>query len=61
MEAEAQCAALDLTNQTNGSITDDSDIFLFGGCNVYRNVFRESKHAELYDAQRIQRLIGKSS
>ncbi|EDV26222.1 uncharacterized protein TRIADDRAFT_23638 [Trichoplax adhaerens] len=58
MEAEAQCAVLDFTNQTDGTITDDSDIFLFGGRNIYRYVFRESKLAEFYDSQRIQRLMG---
>ncbi|XP_013919024.1 PREDICTED: DNA repair protein complementing XP-G cells isoform X2 [Thamnophis sirtalis] len=43
MEAEAQCAVLDLTDQTSGTITDDSDIWLFGGRHVYKNFFNQSK------------------
>ena len=48
MEAEAQCAYLDMTQQTEGSITDDSDIWLFGGQHVYRNVFNQSRDVEFY-------------
>ncbi|BFZ00205.1 hypothetical protein BsWGS_03244 [Bradybaena similaris] len=48
MEAEAQCAYLDITNQTAGTITDDSDIWLFGGRRMYKNFFNQSKHVELY-------------
>ncbi|KAI6650327.1 DNA repair protein complementing XP-G cells isoform X2 [Oopsacas minuta] len=38
-EAEAQCANLELNKVTTGTITDDSDIFLFGGHTVYRHFF----------------------
>ena len=38
-EAEAQCANLELNKVTTGTITDDSDIFLFGGEKVYRHFF----------------------
>ena len=38
-EAEAQCANLELNRVTTGTITDDSDIFLFGGNTVYRHFF----------------------
>ena len=38
-EAEAQCANLELNKVTTGTITDDSDIFLFGGHRVYRHFF----------------------
>ncbi|CAH1781165.1 unnamed protein product [Owenia fusiformis] len=48
MEAEAQCAYLDLTGQSNGSITDDSDIWLFGAKHVYKNFFNQNRHVELY-------------
>ena len=48
MEAEAQCAFLDLTSQTQGTITDDSDIWLFGGKSVYRNVFNQNKYVEYF-------------
>ncbi|XP_030634852.1 DNA repair protein complementing XP-G cells homolog [Chanos chanos] len=48
MEAEAQCAALDRTDQTHGTITDDSDIWLFGGRHVYKNFFSHNKYVEHY-------------
>uniref|UniRef100_A0A8C5KTV9 DNA excision repair protein ERCC-5 n=1 Tax=Jaculus jaculus TaxID=51337 RepID=A0A8C5KTV9_JACJA len=48
MEAEAQCAVLDLTDQTSGTITDDSDIWLFGARHVYKNFFSKNKFVEYY-------------
>ncbi|KAJ7319809.1 hypothetical protein JRQ81_019320 [Phrynocephalus forsythii] len=48
MEAEAQCAVLDLTDQTSGTITDDSDIWLFGARHVYKNFFSQDKYVEYY-------------
>lgn len=48
MEAEAQCAALDLSDQTSGTITDDSDIWLFGARHVYKNFFNKDKFVEYY-------------
>ncbi|VTJ52461.1 Hypothetical predicted protein [Marmota monax] len=48
MEAEAQCAILDLTDQTSGTITDDSDIWLFGARHVYKNFFNKNKYVEYY-------------
>lgn len=43
MEAEAQCAYLEQIKLTNGTITDDSDIWLFGGQCVYKNFFNQNK------------------
>ncbi|XP_028929135.1 DNA repair protein complementing XP-G cells [Ornithorhynchus anatinus] len=48
MEAEAQCAILDLTDQTSGTITDDSDVWLFGARHVYKNFFNKNKFIEYY-------------
>ena len=59
MEAEAQCAVLDLSNQTHGSITDDSDILLFGGKRVYKNIFNQDKYAELYTVENIGHMLCK--
>jgi DNA excision repair protein ERCC-5 len=58
MEAEAQCAFLDFTQQTNGTITDDSDVFLFGGRRVYKHIFNQNKHAELYTSDAINGRLG---
>ena len=35
-EAEAQCAFFDLIGMTDGSVTDDSDVWLFGGQTVFK-------------------------
>ncbi|KAM3836693.1 DNA excision repair protein ERCC-5 [Vipera latastei] len=58
MEAEAQCAVLDLTDQTSGTITDDSDIWLFGGRHVYKNFFSQSKYVEYYQCVDFQNQLG---
>lgn len=48
MEAEAQCAKLAELNLVDGIITDDSDVFLFGGKQCYKNIFNDSKYAECF-------------
>ncbi|SMN22387.1 similar to Saccharomyces cerevisiae YGR258C RAD2 Single-stranded DNA endonuclease, cleaves single-stranded DNA during nucleotide excision repair to excise damaged DNA [Maudiozyma saulgeensis] len=53
MEAEAQCAELLQLNLVDGVITDDSDVFLFGGSKIYRNMFHDRKYVEFYDSERI--------
>lgn len=58
MEAEAQCAQLELAGMTNGTITDDSDIFLFGARHVYRRMCSKHKEPEHYDARDIEDFIG---
>ncbi|RZC41075.1 DNA repair protein complementing XP-G cells -like protein, partial [Asbolus verrucosus] len=54
MEAEAQCAFLDLIDLTDGTITDDSDIWLFGGRTVYKNFFNQSKTVLEFKSENIQ-------
>ena len=56
-EAEAQCAQLDFNKLTDGSITDDSDIFLFGANCVYKNIFNQQKYAELYRMEDITKKL----
>lgn len=59
-EAEAQCAILDLTDQTSGTITDDSDVWLFGGRHVYKNFFSQNKYIEYYQYVDFQNELGSS-
>ena len=52
-EAEAQCAFLDSAGLTEGTITDDSDIWLFGGSRVYKNFFDQEKYVEFFNGTEI--------
>ena len=48
-EAEAQCAYLQRIGSADFIITDDSDIFLYGGNSVCRNFFKKSNNILLYN------------
>ncbi|EQC41093.1 hypothetical protein SDRG_02143 [Saprolegnia diclina VS20] len=58
MEAEAQCATLEKLGLVTGVITDDSDIFAFGGQRVYKNMFKTSKFVEAFSMADIERELG---
>lgn len=57
-EAEAQCAYLDYTNATDGSITEDSDVWLFGARRVYKNFFSTDQFIDSYSHQIIKSQLG---
>ncbi|BGP30595.1 DNA repair protein rad2 [Rhodotorula toruloides] len=57
-EAEAECAALLACQLVDGIVTDDSDVFLFGGSRIYRNMFNEAKYVECYLLSDLEREIG---
>jgi hypothetical protein len=58
MEAEAQCAELVHLGLVEGIITDDSDVFLFGGNRVFRNMFNQSKTVECFLSSDLVRELG---
>ncbi|KAF9978692.1 DNA repair protein rad2 [Actinomortierella ambigua] len=58
MEAEAQCADLQLRGVVEGIVTEDSDVFLFGGKRIFKNMFREERYVECYLMNDIERELG---
>ncbi|RAL46874.1 hypothetical protein DM860_005153 [Cuscuta australis] len=58
MEAEAQCAYMELVDLVDGVVTDDSDAFLFGARCVYKNIFDDRKYVETYLMKDIENELG---
>ncbi|MES1911350.1 MAG: hypothetical protein MHM6MM_003795 [Cercozoa sp. M6MM] len=56
-EAEAQCAALEQQGLVDAIITDDSDVFLFGGKKVYRRVFGNTPDMQVFDFAQIRKQL----
>ncbi|KAL8287077.1 hypothetical protein RQP46_004083 [Phenoliferia psychrophenolica] len=57
-EAEAECAELLKRHLVDGIVTDDSDVFLFGGARVYRNMFNEKEYVQCYLLSDLERELG---
>ncbi|KAK4703008.1 DNA excision repair protein ERCC-5, partial [Phenoliferia sp. Uapishka_3] len=57
-EAEAECAELLQRHLVDGIVTDDSDVFLFGGSRIYRNMFNDNKYVECYLLSDLERELG---
>lgn len=58
MEAEAQCAELARLKLVDGVITDDSDIFLFGGQRVFKNMFNQNQVVQCFTEGDLERELG---
>ncbi|GAB4814523.1 hypothetical protein N2152v2_001569 [Parachlorella kessleri] len=58
MEAESQCAWMDEMGLVDGVVTDDNDVFLFGGQRIYRNIFQSNKYVEEFHFKDIERELG---
>ncbi|KAK9119707.1 hypothetical protein Scep_017800 [Stephania cephalantha] len=58
MEAEAQCAFMEVEKLVDGVVTDDSDVFLFGARNVFKNIFDDRKYVETYFMKDIESELG---
>uniref|UniRef100_A0A0K2UF46 Excision repair crosscomplementing rodent repair deficiency, complementation group 5 [Columba livia] n=1 Tax=Lepeophtheirus salmonis TaxID=72036 RepID=A0A0K2UF46_LEPSM len=57
-EAEAQCAYLENIKLTNGTVTDDSDVWVFGSRKVYKNFFEREKFVEYFSSSEIEQKLG---
>lgn len=54
---QSHVQALEASGVTDGTITDDSDVFLFGGKTVYRRVCSQNKDPEVYTAAAVERYV----
>lgn len=57
-EAEAQCAWLEEQGLTQGTVTDDSDAWLFGARTVYRHLFASDRRPSVYRLQDLATQLG---
>jgi len=57
-EAESQCAYLEMQGKVDGVVTQDSDVFLFGSRNVYKDIFDQNKFVEYYKMHTIETELG---
>ena len=57
-ESEAECSSLMQKKLVTGIITDDSDVFLFGGSRIFRNMFSQDKYVECYLSTDLEKELG---
>lgn len=58
MEAEAQCVFLEKIGFTEGTVTDDSDVWLFGANVVYKDFFDSHKYVKQFKSIDIKQKFG---
>lgn len=58
MEAEAQCVFLEKIGRTDGTVTDDSDVWLFGANVVYKDFFDNQKYVKQFKSIDIKQQFG---
>ena len=51
----------DMNGLSHGTITDDSDVWVFGGQKVYKNFFNQAKYCEQFMAADLAKHFGKNS
>lgn len=57
-EAEAQCAKLEQLDLCDGTITEDSDVWLFGSRRVLKNFFQQDRSVTSFSALDIRKAFG---
>ena len=57
-EAEAQCAFLEMMGFVDGVISNDSDVFAFGGKTIYKDFFIDNQYIEAYKIEDIEKELG---
>lgn len=59
-EAEAQCAFLEMMGLVDGVISNDSDVFAFGGKTLYKDFFVDNQYVQAYKIEDIEKELGLS-
>lgn len=57
-EAEAQCSFLEMMGLVDGIVSNDSDVFAFGGKTLYRNFFVDNRYVEAYRSDDLEKEVG---
>lgn len=49
-----------MNNLVDGIVTDDSDVFLFGGKKIFKNIFEKNTFVQYYNSLEIEKELGLS-